>query len=104
MLWGRLNAAEILIRSLVPDGLDPAPLIDEAHRKIVAEFAAKRVPPVPESESWQWFLDYDPPAAPGAPPRLPRSIAPLRSWAQSSAASRAGRRPRSRRAGRCCAP
>jgi patatin-related protein len=64
MLWGRLNAAEILIRSLVPDGRDPAPLIDEAHRTIVAEFAAEHVPAIPESESWQWFLDYDPPNAP----------------------------------------
>ena len=90
MLWGRLNAAEILIRSLVPRAATPAPLIDEAHRKIVAEFAAERVPRSPRASpgSGSWTTTRR--TRPHASRRLPRSTAPRRSWAPSSAASRAG--------------
>jgi patatin-related protein len=73
MLWGRLNASETLIRSLLPPGHpELEPLIDEAHRLIVDSFAAERVPAV-TGDAWDWFKTYDPPTA----PEKPRTIAVL---------------------------
>ena len=88
MLWGRLNASETLIRSLLPAGHpELGGLIDEAHRTIVAEFAAERVPAVPAGGSWDWFKTYDPPVEPDKPGRSPSSTAPGPCWAPSWAGS-----------------
>jgi hypothetical protein len=73
MLWGRLNASETLIRSLLPaDHPELDALIDEAHTKIVSEFAAERQPAV-TGDAWAWFKTYDPPVE----PQKPRTIAVL---------------------------
>ena len=101
MLWGRLNAAEILIRSLVPEGRDPG----AADRRGAPEDRRGVRGRARAGDPRERVLAVVPGLRPAGRARTradasPRSTAPRRSWAPSSAASRAGRRPRSRPAGR----
>jgi patatin-related protein len=75
MVWGRLNAAECLIRTLLPENHPQAgPLIEQAHRTIIDEYRRESDPATTPEKSLAWFNEE---YAPGAYPKKEPTIAAL---------------------------